>query len=74
MIKPVARINVIPNLPEPLRRLPELAYNLRWAWDHHLLSLFRRLDRDLWESTGHNPVLMLGSISADAGEHQPGTA
>jgi glycogen phosphorylase len=65
MIKPVARINVIPNLPEPLRRLPELAYNLRWAWDHHLLSLFRRLDRDLWESTGHNPVLMLGSISQE---------
>ena len=54
--------NVIPSLPEPLEPLRELAYNLRWAWDHDSIELFRRLDTDLWESTGHNPVLMLGSI------------
>jgi starch phosphorylase len=40
-----------------------LAYNLRWAWDHGTIELFRRLDSDLWESTGHNPVRMLGTIS-----------
>jgi starch phosphorylase len=62
MIKPVARINVVPNLPEPLGRLRELAYNLRWAWDHETIALFRRLDRELWESTGHNPIMMLGQI------------
>ena len=39
-----------------------MAYNLRWAWDHHTIELFRRLDSDLWESTGHNPVLLLGRI------------
>jgi starch phosphorylase len=65
MIKPVTRINVIPNLPEPLRRLQELAYNLRWAWDHDSIALFRRLDRDLWEKTSHNPVAMLGQISQE---------
>ncbi|MBL8163444.1 MAG: alpha-glucan family phosphorylase [Anaerolineae bacterium] len=65
MVKPVARINVIPNLPEPLRRLQELAYNLRWAWDHETIALFRRLDRDLWETTGHNPVLTLGTVSQE---------
>ena len=32
--------------------LRELAYNLRWAWDHDTIELFRRLDSDLWESTG----------------------
>ena len=53
---------MIPSLPEPLEPLRELAYNLRWAWDHDSIELFRRLDTDLWESTGHNPVLMLGSI------------
>jgi len=26
------------------------------------VELFRRLDRDLWETTGHNPVLLLGTI------------
>ncbi len=65
MIKPVARINVVPNLPEPLRRLQELAYNMRWAWDHETITLFRRLDRDLWEKTGHNPVWMLGQMSQE---------
>lgn len=61
-MKPVRVFNVIPSLPEPLEPLRELAFNLRWAWDHDSIELFRRLDSDLWESTGHNPVQMLGSI------------
>jgi glycogen phosphorylase len=63
MIKPIATINVVPNLPPSLERLRELAYNLRWSWDHETIALFRRLDRDLWEATGRNPVWMLGRIS-----------
>ena len=35
---------------------PELGVN------HDTIELFRRLDSDLWESSGHNPVLMLGRI------------
>ena len=45
-----------------------MAYNLRWAWDHNTIELFRRLDSDLWESTGHNPVRMLGLM--DQGQLQ----
>src|SRR5262245_10153416 len=63
MIKPVTTVTVVPNLPPSLERLRELAYNLRWSWDHETIALFRRLDRDLWDQTGHNPVLMLGRIS-----------
>jgi starch phosphorylase len=65
MIRPVARFNVLPNLPEPLRRFQELANNLRWAWDHETVALFRRLDPQLWEKTGHNPVALLGQISQE---------
>ena len=61
-MRPVHRFNVVPSLPAPLEGLRLLAYNLRWAWDHHTVELFRRLDSDLWESSGHNPVLMLGRI------------
>ena len=39
-----------------------MAHNLRWAWDHNAIELFRRLDSELWESTGHNPVRMLGLV------------
>jgi glycogen phosphorylase len=61
-MKPIQTFSVIPSLPAPLERLRELAYNLRWAWNHDTIELFRRLDSELWESTDHNPVLMLGSI------------
>lgn len=39
--------HVIPSLPERIRCLNELAHNLRWAWDHDTIELFRRLDRNL---------------------------
>ena len=61
-MKPIRTFSVIPNLPAPLERLRELAYNLRWAWNYSTIELFQRLDSDLWESSGHNPVLMLGKI------------
>jgi starch phosphorylase len=61
-MRPSHTFRVIPSLPSRLERLRELASNLWWSWNHEAIDLFRRLDRDLWESTGHNPVLMLGTI------------
>jgi len=62
-MKPAQIFTVVPLLPPSLERLRLLAYNLRWAWDHGTIELFRRMDSDLWESSGHNPVQMLGTIS-----------
>jgi len=61
-MKPIRRFNVAPSLPAPLEGLRHLAYNLRWSWDHDTVELFRRLDRELWETTGHNPIHMLGAL------------
>ena len=61
-MRPSHTFQVIPSLPAKLERLRILAHNLWWAWNHEAIELFRRLDRDLWETTGHNPVLMLGTI------------
>jgi starch phosphorylase len=61
-MQPVATYTVVPSLPEALNRLSALAYNLRWAWDHETIELFRRLDSQLWEETNHNPVRMLGMV------------
>lgn len=61
-MRPSHTYRVVPSLPEKLERLRELAYNLWWCWNHEAIDLFRRLDRDLWETSGHNPVLMLGTI------------
>lgn len=61
-MRPVHTFAVVPALPASLEPLRRLAHNLRWAWHHDTIELFRRLDSDLWETTGHNPVLMLGTI------------
>ena len=62
MLKPVSTLKVLPKLPAPLKPLATIAYNLRWSWDHGAIELFRRLDADLWETSGHNPIRLLGSI------------
>ena len=56
---------VQPALPEELKGLREMAYNMVWQWDEPVREIFRRLDRDLWEETYHNPVLLLGSIAQE---------
>lgn len=61
-MKPVRTFTVTPSLPAALEGLRALAHNLRWAWNHDAIELFRRLDSDLWEATEHNPVRMLGTI------------
>lgn len=61
-MKPIQTFKVAPSLPPPLEPLSELAHNLWWCWNHSAIELFRRLDGDLWEATGHNPVLLLDSI------------
>ena len=62
-MKPIRTFNVSPSLPPQLEPLRKLAYNLHWDWNFETTDLFRRLDRDLWESSRYNPVLMLGTIS-----------
>jgi glycogen phosphorylase len=59
----ITSYTVIPALPEKLARLKDLSLNLYWSWVDEIIQLFRRLDVQLWESTGHNPVLMLGNVS-----------
>lgn len=62
-MQPIRTFNVTPSLPPRLEPLRKLAYNLHWDWNTETKDLFRRLDTDLWESSRHNPVLMLGNIS-----------
>ena len=61
-MRPLQLFRVVPALPEPVAGLRDVAYNLHWAWDHDAIELFRRLDSTLWESTGHNPVRLLGTV------------
>lgn len=62
MPRSLFRFSVVPSLPAVLEPLSSLAFNLHWEWDPEAIDLFRRLEPDLWEASGHNPVLMLGHI------------
>lgn len=62
-MQPIRTFNVSPSLPKSLEPLRKLAYNLHWDWNIETKDLFKRLDRALWESSHHNPVLMLGTIN-----------
>jgi starch phosphorylase len=64
-VKAIRRFTVRTVLPEPLRGLEELILNLRWSWHHETLDLFRSVDPALWEFVGHDPVRLLGEVSAD---------
>ena len=56
-------VTVVPSLPEKLEPLQRLAQNLWFTWNPDVIELWRRLDRDLWEESQHNPVRMLSSMS-----------
>lgn len=49
-------------LPRRLSRLGDLAYNLWWTWQPEAARVLGRLDYDLWEALGHNPILFLRQI------------
>ncbi len=65
-MKKIQEYSVVPSLPAKLARLREIARNLYWSWDQDSIELFRRMDPQLWETTRHNPVMMLQTIDQQA--------
>lgn len=59
----IHKYRILPALPKELNFIQNLAYNLYWTWDHDAKALFHRMDPQLWERIGCNPVLMLGMMS-----------
>ena len=62
-MRTVFEFRVDPRLPEPLRRLEPLAYNIWWSWHGDARELFQRVDPRLWEETAHNPVQVLARVA-----------
>ncbi|SHE93876.1 alpha-glucan family phosphorylase [Desulforamulus putei] len=58
-------VSVIPELPEAIDRLKELARNLWFSWHPEAELLFSRMDAVLWEEVNHNPVKFLLYVDAD---------
>ncbi len=61
----IKKFVVTPSLPPKLQPLLDIARNIWWTWNTEAISLLRRVAPDLWEIHAHNPIAVLGSISAE---------
>ena len=56
-------ILVTRHLPEKLSRLEKLSKNLWWCWNENAKDLFRSIDPEVWHRSGHNPLVVLDTVS-----------
>ncbi len=56
-------ILVTRHLPEKLARLEKLSKNLWWCWNENAKALFRSIDPEVWHKSGHNPLVVLDTVS-----------
>jgi len=63
-MRAIRRFTVRPVLPASLGALSELAGNLRWSWHPPTQDVFAEVDDELWTSSGHDPVRLLGAVGA----------
>jgi len=56
------RLDVLPAIPERLRRIEDLAASLWYSWDRPTRTLFARLSPPLWQAVGHSPKAFLRNI------------
>ena len=59
------RITVNPQLPKRINKLSVISNNLWWSWNSEFLRLFKKIDLDLWETVGKNPIKFLKLVSQE---------
>ena len=50
-------------MPQELKCLEEIAYNLWWVWNYEATEIFTAIDKELWNKIEGNPVLFLQRLS-----------
>ena len=61
-MKLLGTLSVFPSIPERLKKLNDLIFNLWWTWTPRAQSLFMSIDPLIWEDVNHNPVKLLRQI------------
>ncbi len=54
--------NVSASIPRQLRFLETLSRNLWWSWNAEAISLFRRIDPQLWQEVRFSPMEFLSKV------------
>jgi len=64
-VKAIRRFTVRAVLPPALAGLETLAGNVRWSWHEPTRRLFADVSGTAWETSGHDPVAMLGEVAPE---------
>ena len=56
-------VRVTRHLPGELEGLEKLCKNLWWCWNDNAKALFKYIDPDIWHRSGHNPMVILDTVS-----------
>ncbi|MBC8319605.1 MAG: alpha-glucan family phosphorylase [Bacteroidetes bacterium] len=59
------KILVQNKLPDVLKPLKELAYNLWWSWNYEATNMFAEIDSGKWKAYENNPVRLVESLSKE---------
>ncbi len=63
--RPLRTFTVLPHLPGRLAGLQRLAYNMWWCWNHEAVSVFRRIDDELFDKLENSPVKLLATVGQE---------
>ena len=62
-MKRILTYQVYPTIPKPLAFLEMLSRNLWWCWKQDAITLFRRVEPQLWIESRGNPIYLLSNVS-----------
>lgn len=61
-MRPINVYSVLPNLPDPLKPLWELAHNYWFSWNSTIENIFAQIDQALWSKSYKNPVWFMNHV------------
>jgi len=62
-VKRILTYQIYPSIPESLTFLEVLSRNLWWCWKQDAITLFRRIEPQLWIESKGNPIYLLSHVS-----------
>lgn len=64
-MKRILTYQIYPFIPKPLAFLEVLSRNLWWCWKQDAITLFRRIEPQVWIESKGNPIYLLSHVSQE---------
>ncbi|MFO7554430.1 MAG: DUF3417 domain-containing protein, partial [Desulfobacterales bacterium] len=64
-MKRILTYQIYPSIPKSLAFLEVLSRNLWWCWKQDAITLFRRVEPQVWIESKGNPIYLLSHVSQE---------